>query len=812
MGRGGDQDEEDENSRLLNSEGSLQEGRASNDDRSKNNDGIFGGFFGGFFGGSPASSPSKARPEGGDAPPAVVVVGEGTPLLDGERAKEEPKVKFPVSFWGTVANEVVAALGCTGLLTLPLDLGATGLFDYIVISTVMLAFNYYTIMLIIRASEKHGVYHLEELMKLLTGGKYWYWTCAVVLRVCYVFLLAVFIVGGFLDSMSKLLRVNWTPEVPSTADRLKEMREAARDPTKVSYAHALLSRQLVDVVPRDERAWKGADLGNGWRLESWVLLVLFSGLVTPLCFFPLKWLSFTSAFVVVVNVMTLLVVIVNFGLLHKNLRGHEPGYWYAGQDVCLFGMSGSGSIGAMSSLTMSIAIQPYAPPMYREMKNRSIESFGNTMKIASGFLLFLFIVFAVFGQFTYGDEVYDNILNNLPSNESYSHFLRAMMALGVLFVYPLILYPMRTGFKSERAALWWTVGPILATLVLSIAANSFGFGLGVWNNVCGAICLCFFMCIFPAIIGAELVEEIPIWREWYTWRGWKYRLYMVLGVFLMIAALAIAITPSIEFRLWAWRTNRIKQVEEGPMQQFFNAQRGGLSGPQNILLDTTFSSAFLPGVATSDRPEHLATFGNLAIYEDKRKGRVPNFPDYREMVCSVLRWPPLGARVARPRNVTFLTLNDILPYTTSGTAGTAKDYAYKNGVLKIQATDDDDDTKGDGALVGGSRVVDPITYALLLRRILDKVLLPANTDILTPRQQPVRSWRTYGVNFTASLADDFARIAADPAKTALLEDSRLTDADLYAVFRQELKGYTNDVCAVRADGTQPEFKGIVESP
>ncbi|CAD7937155.1 unnamed protein product [Amoebophrya sp. A25] len=747
--------------------------------------------------------------------------------LSEEEDDEEEEI-LPVSFWGTVANQVLAGLG-TGILTLPVAVGASGLLNYVFLCAFMLWLNYVSVMILVRASERYRVFDLEKLMKLLTGGKVWYWVCSFTLRLSYELVLISYLMGGFLDNASNFLREFarvTAPTVPSTLERFNDMRAATleRERDDISYAQAMLSRQVMEISAVDTK-WKGVDFGT-WKLQPWMLISIAAVLVTPLCFFPQKWLSYTSYFSIGVNMFVLIMIFVNFGLERSNLQGHERGFWYASQDICLFGVS-PGNIGVVSALTMAMSVQPCMPPMYQELENRSPEKFGRTMKISSMFLFVLFVCFAMFGQFTYGDEVQENILNNLPSGVWYSTMIRVTMSLVVLCVYPLILYPMRVGFKSTTAKAFWTVGPIVVSLVMAIFFNWLDKSLGTLNNLSGAVSAFFFLCLFPAILGAELNEGIPYWREWNTWRSWKYWLYILLGLFFMVAGVSYP-EPTLDFRVWSTtsgqQTPDQSSAVQGPFQKFFVNPENF----QDIAFDEEFRALLTMGQVARPRnalvmgaepvvrtPKHLVSFGNAAAYRDLRidvengkRRPIPSFYEYKDQILRVMRWTkpePADAGTPAPLRSAPRTLQHALPAT-----GKAPAYEYESGTLTWETTlleqkgvngpvDDKPDVR--------VSTLDPITYALLLKRALEKVV--DDSRLKTPRQQEVRASPTFD-RLAASIKELFRQIAKNENLLQDLERSRLTEADLYAVYRQETKGYCDDRCKLRANNDQPEFRGPEE--
>eukprot|EP00392_Amoebophrya_sp_AT5.2_P011056 g11131.t1 len=265
----------------------------------------------------------------------------------GEEDDEDENVETndppPVSFWGTVANQILAALGA-GILSLPLNAAAAGIVNTLIFTSAMLWLNYVSVMILVRASEKYQIFDMEKLMRQLTGGRIWFWLCTSVLRVSFTLCLIAYMIT-FRDSLLKLLdrfvpseQLRNAAASQSTMERLAEMKRAqveAQVESLPSYTDALLSRQIAQLQTTNRVTfWTGGEEGKGVEIGSVWLISLGTLLVTPLCFFPTQWLSYTSYFSIAVNVFVLIIIFVNFALQKSNLPGHSVNFWYASQDVC----------------------------------------------------------------------------------------------------------------------------------------------------------------------------------------------------------------------------------------------------------------------------------------------------------------------------------------------------------------------------------------------------------------------------------------------------------------------------------------------
>ena len=104
-------------------------------------------------------------------------------------------------------------------------------------------------------------------------------------------------------------------------------------------------------------------------------------------------------------------------------------------DFCLLSdFRTRGNIAYFCAILMAIVIQPVGPPMYGEMRDRSVGNFARALFLAFSFLFVLFSVFAVAGYLSFGEQTKSNVLNNLPP-VWYAVMARLSMAVVCLGVY-----------------------------------------------------------------------------------------------------------------------------------------------------------------------------------------------------------------------------------------------------------------------------------------------------------------------------------------------------------------------------------------
>ncbi|CAD7942290.1 unnamed protein product [Amoebophrya sp. A120] len=711
-----------------------------------------------------------------------------------DTSMETDEVAHPVSFWGTVANQVLAALG-TGVLSLPLNATSAGIINTVVITALLMWLNYVSVMWLVRAAEKHQIWEMDKLLEKVRCGRLWFWTCSAVLRISYMIVLVSYLIT-FRDSVFRILD-RFVPVEETAPESMRTRLESmlSLEP-ETSYADALLSRQVQHLETQDRTEFP---LG-GFKVGFFSLITLGALLVAPLVFFPLKWLSYTSYFSIFVNLSVLIIIFVNFALQKDQLPGHPGGYWYATQDLCLFGLN-TGSFGLMSSLVMAFSVQPGMPAMYQEMENRSVERFGKAMKISTVFMFCLFLLFPFFSMMTYGDELQGNVLMNLPKDAWYTPAVMIGMALVVLCVFPMIHYPMKIGFQSRWWTLAWTIGPVIAAWALAVVCATMGWELDFLNNVSGAISAFFFLAFFPALIGLELVEELP---SYWSGKGvLKYWLFSLFGLAAMVLGLFYP-EGILQYRTWGPQETvqdpavQVGGYTAGPWQQPANAPFQKVAWNPAVH-GNLISMGAVAGLTLATPPQPASLFDLGSTYQDRRiSNLLPKWKDYKESLVSALEW-------------------DKSRYFKDGESGDRSEYkrASRSAVYSVSPdTPVDQITYTDGTVInaeaadkGEGKIADTITYLFLLDRITDKALTPdwnPDTSADTPAERPKQDKAEIVPALLDAVSKKFEKINKDPAAVQRLQTQRLDLKDVYSVFRRETKGYCEDNCKARA-AAQPEF-------
>lgn len=286
---------------------------------------------------------------------------------------------------------IVGGLGA-GVLSMPWSAAGASVIPSIIIAILVLGINAWTIMILVITAEKYQEFDVAALLSKLPGrmGKISFWVFnGLVWLTMFGCLIGYMIVVA--DAM-----------VPATG-------EAA-----VFSSYPFNSREF-------------------WIISSSVILI-------PICFLPMKYLSFTSTLSLVVTIYLLVLINYNWAV------DDTP------KAICYMGI-GRGSIAYLSTMMYSVAIQMCVLPMYQELENRTPKRFFKVIVYAFGALMITYCTFSVSGYFSFGGTVPSNVLTAhwaaLSQNVVYS--VRLGTVLVVIGVYPVMMFPMIAPLRNLKA-------------------------------------------------------------------------------------------------------------------------------------------------------------------------------------------------------------------------------------------------------------------------------------------------------------------------------------------------------------------------
>lgn len=377
--------------------------------------------------------------------------------LDGHslQNKEQKATSLHITF-----NLITCGLG-TGVFTLPWSTAGASITVSLLIVTLVLALNAWTISILVEAAERHQTFDLGSLLGRLPGrlGQVAQYLCNIVLWFSMFLCLVGYIIV------------------------------------------------MVDCV----ETYVGVAPGSHHPHRSYFVAVA-SLCVCPLCFLDQRRLAFTSILALVANANIFAFLMTSVALEEQG--GSRP-------SLCYFGL-GPGSVAMVSAMMQVVVIQMCVLPMYKELENRSPAKFNRIVLVSFSVLLLLCSGFAVSGYASFGENVSSNVLKNLPSSH-WGHASRMGAVAAVAAVFPIILSSMVAPLWNSEAFTRWrgnspntltglaTCGIVMAVMVTSCFVTN----LGYVNIVNGAISLGAFVAVAPCLIGLNLLgprSDDPAWR------------------------------------------------------------------------------------------------------------------------------------------------------------------------------------------------------------------------------------------------------------------------------------------------------------
>lgn len=189
-------------------------------------------------------------------------------------------------------------------------------------------------------------------------------------------------------------------------------------------------------------------------------------------------------------------------------------------DVIEVKQEGLGNVDAFTGwstlpFVMGVAIYAYEGfglviPIESQMKDRS--KFGRTLAAALGFITTLFVVFAAFGYFAFGDSTLDIITLNLGQTWQ-TMVVKLALCFGLFFTFPVMMCPvhelMERRLKGGRPSVFLRTVTILVVALTAVGVPHFGDFLSLLgSSVCSVLSF-----IFPALFHLHTLSGDLSWWE-----------------------------------------------------------------------------------------------------------------------------------------------------------------------------------------------------------------------------------------------------------------------------------------------------------
>lgn len=239
----------------------------------------------------------------------------------------------------------------------------------------------------------------------------------------------------------------------------------------------------------------------GSDIPRFVIVSVASLVVFPFCLLRMNWLEKTSSVAVAVNIY--LFILVGY-LFFQKLGEHDL------PKSCILGWNTKGNFSMISVMFQAVIIQMCVLPMYKEMEDRSPAKFDKVVAVGFSVLFVLFSGFSALGYMFAGIDSDSDFTENLGSSLG-SKIAKAGVMLVVLFVYPIMVYPMIAPLESFESL----SGPrqntaIFAAKVIIVACaglvSVFVHTLSDVNTINGAMSAGVFVALVPSCVGLYLLD------------------------------------------------------------------------------------------------------------------------------------------------------------------------------------------------------------------------------------------------------------------------------------------------------------------
>ncbi|ORX94620.1 hypothetical protein K493DRAFT_337709 [Basidiobolus meristosporus CBS 931.73] len=242
-----------------------------------------------------------------------------------------------------------------------------------------------------------------------------------------------------------------------------------------------------------------------FQSRAWTIVIVSLLFVLPICF----WRTPSSlAKLSIISVICLPIMVVIVALrapLYS--KEHHPRYDWFGENV----------FPAIGIMGFSYVTTPVAFMNYLSLARPNSTRWSRVTGYAVSGSLFCYLLFAIVGYVSFGDQVQDNIFKSFPPTDPYINFARLCMVITMVLTFPMMFYPARStwnvvlGFETEtklptrREHLFTTLGLFSLCVVTSVLVRD----LGKTYELIGAVCSSGLAYLMPAAIYISLYWRSP---------------------------------------------------------------------------------------------------------------------------------------------------------------------------------------------------------------------------------------------------------------------------------------------------------------
>jgi len=172
---------------------------------------------------------------------------------------------------------------------------------------------------------------------------------------------------------------------------------------------------------------------------------------------------------------------------------------------------------AFPFFTFAYQCHPQIPPIYSELKDKSVKKMSYIVSAAMIVESFIYISIGVLGYVAFGSDTKANIIDNYASDDIPMTIVRATMIVHFLSAIPINFLPIRIHFyqflnisKLEQEKLWIHITTTTGLLGICVFLAIVAPGASVFFSLVGSTCGVVIIFVFPGLF-AYYERDLP-WR------------------------------------------------------------------------------------------------------------------------------------------------------------------------------------------------------------------------------------------------------------------------------------------------------------
>uniref|UniRef100_A0A8C4VR35 Solute carrier family 38 member 1 n=1 Tax=Gopherus evgoodei TaxID=1825980 RepID=A0A8C4VR35_9SAUR len=267
---------------------------------------------------------------------------------------------------------------------------------------------------------------------------------------------------------------------------------------------------------------------SAWYVDGRILVVAVTfTIILPLCLLKnLGYLGYTSGFSLGCMVFFLIVVSSDSQCSVEEFRK-------LGDEVTVY---------ALPTLAFAFVCHPSVLPIYSELKDRTQKRMQMVSNISFFAMFIMYLMTAVFGYFTFYDNVHSDLLHNYQSRDDILILtVRVAVIFAVILTVPVLFFTVRSSlFEMAKKTKYVLYHHVLVTLVLLIFINMLVIFIPSMKDIFGVIGVTsanMLIFILPSSLYLKITHQDT---EKFTQRI-SASLFMALGILFSLVSIPLVI-------------------------------------------------------------------------------------------------------------------------------------------------------------------------------------------------------------------------------------------------------------------------------